>query len=173
MKIATFNVNGVNGRLPVLLRWLKEARPDIVCLQELKAPEERFPEEAIEKAGYGAIWHAQKSWNGVAILRRGAKPQETRRALPGDQASDDVPECGIEGPYEPGDERIRQQQICRRSATAIQPTRVMIAAGKGDQVLCMARNSPPTSSIIDTTSGTSRCSERREEPRRRMMAATR
>jgi exodeoxyribonuclease-3 len=84
MKIATFNVNGVNGRLPVLLRWLKDARPDIVCLQELKAPEERFPEAAIEKAGYGAIWHGQKSWNGVAILRRGAKPQETRRALPGD-----------------------------------------------------------------------------------------
>ena len=84
MKIATFNVNGVNGRLPVLLRWLEEARPDIACLQELKAPEERFPEAAIERAGYGAIWHGQKSWNGVAILRRGAKPQETRRGLPGD-----------------------------------------------------------------------------------------
>jgi exodeoxyribonuclease-3 len=84
MKIATFNVNGVNGRLPVLLRWLQEARPDIVCLQELKAPPERFPEAAIAKAGYGAIWHGQKSWNGVAILQRGAKPSEARRALPGD-----------------------------------------------------------------------------------------
>src|ERR1044072_5644914 len=84
MKIATFNVNSVNGRLSVLLPWLEEPRPYIACLQELKAPEERFPEAAIERAGYGAIWHGQKSWNGVAILRRGAKPQETRRGLLGD-----------------------------------------------------------------------------------------
>jgi exodeoxyribonuclease-3 len=84
MKIATFNVNGVNGRLPVLLRWLAEASPDIVCLQELKAPEEKFPLAAIQKAGYGAIWHGQKSWNGVAILARGANPVERRRGLPGD-----------------------------------------------------------------------------------------
>jgi exodeoxyribonuclease-3 len=84
MKIATFNVNGINGRLPVLLRWLAEAKPDVVCLQELKAPQERFPEAAILKAGYGAIWHGQKAWNGVAILARGAEPLETRRGLPGD-----------------------------------------------------------------------------------------
>src|SRR6204780_4823316 len=84
MKIATFNVNGVNGRLPVLLRWLEEAKPDIVCLQELKAPPEKFPEAAVGKAGYGAIWQGQKSWNGVAILARGAQPTETRRGLPGD-----------------------------------------------------------------------------------------
>jgi exodeoxyribonuclease-3 len=84
MKIATFNVNGVNGRLPVLLRWLEHARPDVACLQELKAPDEKFPAAAIEAAGYGAIWHGQKSWNGVAILARGARPQETRRGLPGD-----------------------------------------------------------------------------------------
>ena len=84
MKIATYNVNGVNGRLPVLLRWLKQARPDVVCLQELKAPQEKFPEADLEKAGYGAIWHGQKSWNGVAILARGEKPIETRRGLPGD-----------------------------------------------------------------------------------------
>ncbi|HEY7643569.1 MAG TPA: endonuclease/exonuclease/phosphatase family protein, partial [Hyphomicrobiales bacterium] len=70
MKIATFNVNGINGRLAVLLRWLAEAEPDIVCLQELKAPDEKFPLAAIRKAGYGAIWHGQKSWNGVAILAR-------------------------------------------------------------------------------------------------------
>lgn len=69
MKIATFNVNGVNGRLPVLLRWLAEAEPDIVCL--LKAPQEKFPEPALRQAGYGALWHGQKSWNGVAILARG------------------------------------------------------------------------------------------------------
>ena len=84
MKIATFNVNGVNGRLPVLLRWLEEAAPDVVCLQELKAPPEKFPEAAIRAAGYGAIWQGQKSWNGVAILARGAEPIETRRGLPGD-----------------------------------------------------------------------------------------
>lgn len=84
MKIATYNVNGVNGRLPVLLRWLKEASPDIVCLQELKAPQERFPRLDLEKAGYGAIWHGQKSWNGVAILAKGAVPVERRRGLPGD-----------------------------------------------------------------------------------------
>jgi len=86
MKIATYNVNGINGRLPVLLRWLEARKPDLVCLQELKAPDEKFPRAAIEKAGYGAIWHGQKSWNGVAILARGAMPVETRRGLPGDPA---------------------------------------------------------------------------------------
>ncbi|KKC31424.1 exodeoxyribonuclease III [Devosia psychrophila] len=84
MKVATYNVNGVNGRLPVLLRWLEEAQPDVVCLQELKAPDERFPMAAIKQADYGAIWLGQKSWNGVAILVRGATPVETRRGLPGD-----------------------------------------------------------------------------------------
>ena len=84
MRIATYNVNGVNGRLPVLLRWLEETQPDLVCLQELKAPDEKFPEAAIRNAGYGAIWHGQKSWNGVAILARGCDPVETRRGLPGD-----------------------------------------------------------------------------------------
>jgi exodeoxyribonuclease III len=86
MKIATFNVNGVNGRLPVLLRWLEEAKPDVVCLQELKAPKDKFPEAAVEAAGYGAIWQGQKSWNGVAVLARGEKPIETGRGLPGEAA---------------------------------------------------------------------------------------
>jgi exodeoxyribonuclease III len=84
MKIATYNVNGINGRLPVLLRWLQQAAPDIVCLQELKAPQEKFPQQAIEDAGYNAIWHGQKSWNGVAILARNTQPEEIRRVLPGD-----------------------------------------------------------------------------------------
>jgi exodeoxyribonuclease-3 len=84
MKIASFNVNGVNGRLSVLLRWLQSARPDVVCLQELRSPDERFPIQEIEKAGYGAIWHGQKSWNGVAILAKEKTPIETRRGLPGD-----------------------------------------------------------------------------------------
>lgn len=84
MRIATYNVNGVNGRLPVLLRWLKETKPDIVCLQELKAPEEKFPVKAIQDAGYSAIWQGQKSWNGVAILSAAGEIKEVRRALPGD-----------------------------------------------------------------------------------------
>jgi exodeoxyribonuclease-3 len=88
VRIATFNVNGVNGRLPRLLEWLEETQPDVACLQELKAPQERFPRAELAAAGYGAVWHGQKSWNGVAILARGAEPVETRRGLPGDP--DDV-----------------------------------------------------------------------------------
>ena len=84
MRIVTFNVNGVNGRLPVLLRWLADAQPDIACLQELKAPQEKFPETALRDAGYGVVWLGQKSWNGVAILARGVEPIETQRGLPGD-----------------------------------------------------------------------------------------
>jgi exodeoxyribonuclease-3 len=84
MKLATYNVNGINGRLPVLLRWLEQCQPDVVCLQELKAAQDNFPLAAIESAGYGAIWQGQKSWNGVAILTRGRQPFETRRGLPGD-----------------------------------------------------------------------------------------
>lgn len=88
MRIASFNVNGVNGRLSALLEWLKTTAPDIVCLQELKAPDDRFPIDAIERAGYGAVWLGQKSWNGVAILARDNEPIETRRGLPGDPADD-------------------------------------------------------------------------------------
>ena len=88
MKIATFNVNGINGRLARLLEWLDEEAPDVACLQELKAPQDRFPESAIRAAGYGAIWHGQSRWNGVAILARGADPIETRRGLPGDPDDD-------------------------------------------------------------------------------------
>ncbi len=88
MKIATYNVNGVNGRLDVLLRWLGEARPDAVVLQELKAPDNKFPVKQLEAAGYGAVWHGQKSWNGVAILARGRKPLLTRKGLPGDPEDD-------------------------------------------------------------------------------------
>jgi exodeoxyribonuclease-3 len=84
MKIATFNVNGIRARLGNLLEWLERECPDIACLQELKAPDEAFPIMAIKAAGYGAIWHGQKSWNGVAILARGTDPIETRRGLPDD-----------------------------------------------------------------------------------------
>lgn len=84
MKIATYNVNGIAGRLPVLLRWLALAEPDIVVLQELKSPQEAFPRAAIEAAGYQAIWHGQSRWNGVALLSRVGEIHETRRGLPGD-----------------------------------------------------------------------------------------
>lgn len=84
MKIATYNVNSVNARLPVLLRWLEESAPDIVCLQELKAIQENFPEKAINDAGYKALWHGQKSWNGVAILSKNCEIKERCRVLPGD-----------------------------------------------------------------------------------------
>jgi exodeoxyribonuclease-3 len=88
VKIATFNVNGINGRLPRLLEWLEESQPDVACLQELKAPDDKFPARAIEKAGYGAIWHGQSRWNGVAMLARGCEPVETRRGLPGEPGDD-------------------------------------------------------------------------------------
>jgi len=82
VKVATYNVNGVNGRLEILLRWLAEASPDVVCLQELKGPQEKFPIKAIEAAGYGAVWHGQKSCNGVAILAKGLEPHLTLKGLP-------------------------------------------------------------------------------------------
>ena len=84
MKIATYNINGINGRIGNLLRWLKEAEPDVVCLQELKTEDHKFPERALLDAGYHAIWQGQKSWNGVAILSRYGEIQETRRGLDGD-----------------------------------------------------------------------------------------
>ena len=86
MKIATFNVNGINNRLANLLGWLRRAQPDVACLQELKATDSEFPVAAIKKAGYGAIWRGQKSWNGVAILGRDCEPVPTRSRLPRDPA---------------------------------------------------------------------------------------
>jgi exodeoxyribonuclease-3 len=99
MKIATFNVNGINGRIDLLLRWLAEAEPAIVCLQELKAPDDRFPTRTLEEAGYGSVWLGQKSWNGVAILAKGATPILTRAALPGeaDDRQSRYIEAAVEG----------------------------------------------------------------------------
>jgi exonuclease III len=84
VRIATYNVNGINGRLANLLGWLEEAAPDLVCLQELKAADEKFPAAAIRNAGYSAVWHGEKAWNGVAILQRAGEPTLIRRGLPGD-----------------------------------------------------------------------------------------
>ncbi|GAA4333065.1 exodeoxyribonuclease III [Pigmentiphaga soli] len=83
-KIATFNINGIRSRLPALLAWLEREAPDVACLQELKAADAAFPIDAIRQAGYGAVWHGQTSWNGVAVLAKGADPVEVRRGLPGD-----------------------------------------------------------------------------------------
>ncbi|WP_186421367.1 exodeoxyribonuclease III [Bosea sp. CS1GBMeth4] len=88
MRIATFNINNINKRLPNLLAWLDDTRPDIVALQELKAKDADFPVEAVEAAGYKAVWQGQKSWNGVALLARGSEPVVTRRSLPGDDDDD-------------------------------------------------------------------------------------
>lgn len=88
MKIATFNINGVNRRLTNLLDWMAEAEPDVVCLQELKATDQQFPRAAIEAAGYGAVWRGQPAWNGVAILARDAEPVLTRNELPGNLADE-------------------------------------------------------------------------------------
>jgi exodeoxyribonuclease-3 len=84
LTIATYNVNGVNGRLPRLLEWLRETSPDVACLQELKTDDTKFPAKALETAGYGAIWHGQRSHHGVAILAKDSAPRERRRGLPGD-----------------------------------------------------------------------------------------
>jgi exodeoxyribonuclease-3 len=84
LKIATFNVNGIGTRERHLLEWLEKESPDVACLQELKAVDQKFPAKALRDIGYGAIWHGQQSWNGVAILAKGQKPIETRRGLPGD-----------------------------------------------------------------------------------------
>lgn len=85
MKIATFNINGINRRLPNLMEWLADAAPDVVCLQELKATDRQFPATALADAGYGAVWKGESSWNGVAILAKGMDPILTRDALPGDE----------------------------------------------------------------------------------------
>ena len=85
LKIATFNVNGVRSRLANLLEWLEQEAPDIACLQELKGTDAEFPREELRALGYGAVWHGQRSWNGVAILAKGKDPIEIRRGLPGDE----------------------------------------------------------------------------------------
>lgn len=86
LRIATFNINGVNARLSNLLEWLEKEDPDIVALQELKATDDAFPVKALERAGYGCLWNGEKSWNGVALLARGSEPVESRRKLPGGRA---------------------------------------------------------------------------------------
>ena len=99
MKIVTYNVNGIKARLPRLVEYLTEAKPDIVCLQELKSADDGFPVADIEAAGYGAVWHGQKSWNGVAVLARGTVPVERRRGLDGEPEDDHSRylECEIDG----------------------------------------------------------------------------
>src|SRR5437868_15406226 len=83
MKIATYNINNLNRRIDALVYWLKKAKPDIVCLQELKAVTENFPADVLKRRGYGAVWIGQKQWNGVAILTKGVDPVLVRNRLPG------------------------------------------------------------------------------------------
>jgi exodeoxyribonuclease III len=88
MRIASYNINGIKARLPRLLEWLEETQPDVACLQEVKSQDEGFPAGEFEKIGYGAIWHGQKSFNGVAILAKDTQPVETQRRLPGDETDE-------------------------------------------------------------------------------------
>ena len=99
IKVATFNINNINRRLPNLLGWLKSTSPDIVCLQELKTDQEHFPQDAIAEAGYGAIWRGQRTWNGVAILAKDTEPIQTADRLPGDLTDDQSRyiEAAVEG----------------------------------------------------------------------------
>jgi exodeoxyribonuclease-3 len=99
VKIVTYNVNGIKARLPRLIEYLTEEQPDVVCLQELKASDETFPIADVESAGYGAVWHGQKSWNGVAVLARDAQPVERQRGLAGDPEDEQSRylECEIAG----------------------------------------------------------------------------
>ena len=150
MRIATYNVNGINGRLPVLLQWLEATQPDVACLQELKSPDERFPEAAIEKAGYGAIWHGQKSWNGVAILARGCKPEETRRGLPGDP--DDCHSRYIEAAVERRPGRLplsAQRQSLAGAEVRLQARLVRAVRGAGQRSWSssMRRSSSPATTM--------------------------
>ena len=99
MKIVTYNVNGIKARLPRLIEYLTEAQPDIVCLQELKASDDGFPVGDVEAAGYGAVWHGQKSWNGVAVLAKGRTPHERQRGLEGEPEDEHSRylECEVDG----------------------------------------------------------------------------
>ena len=100
LKIVTYNVNGIKARLPRVVEYLTEAQPDVVCLQELKASDETFPIAEIEAAGYGAVWHGQKSWNGVAVLARGQQPAERQRGLAGEPEDEHSRylECAVTDP---------------------------------------------------------------------------
>ena len=99
MKVVTYNVNGIKARLPRLLEYLGEAEADVVCLQELKASDETFPVADIEAAGFGAVWHGQKGWNGVAVLARGTTPVERQRGLGGEPEDEHSRylECEVDG----------------------------------------------------------------------------
>ena len=99
MKIVTYNVNGIKARIDRLVEYLTEDQPDVVCLQELKAADDTFPLKAIEDAGYGAVWHGQKAWNGVAVLAKGSTPVERQRGLAGEPEDEHSRylECEIDG----------------------------------------------------------------------------
>lgn len=165
MKIATFNINNVNKRLENLLVWLDESRPDVVCLQELKAEQKAFPLRAIENAGYGAVWKGQRSWNGVAILARDATPVLTRDHLPGDR--EDMQSRYIEaavrgvligsiyapnGNPQPGpkfDYKLAWLQRLRRHATALRKTGAPVVLAGDFNVAPTARDIYPTRSWDD------------------------
>jgi exodeoxyribonuclease-3 len=157
MKIATFNVNGVKGRMPRLLEWLEETRPDVACLQEIKTGDATFPHEPLEAAGYGLVWHGMPRHHGVAILSRGNKPVEIRRGLPGDDADGqaryleaEVDGLRIASVYLPNGNPVgspnwdyKLRWFARFNAYA----RTLLAQG-GDVLLCGDFNVVPTNNDI-------------------------
>ena len=96
MKIATFNVNGIDGRWANLKEWLTAEQPDVVCLQQLEVPRGRFP-AALRELGYESIWQDRRPWHGVAILSREGQLIERRRGLPGDPADSGYIEAVVNG----------------------------------------------------------------------------
>lgn len=165
MLIATFNINNVNRRLQNLLDWLAERKPDVVCLQELKADQRSFPKAELATAGYKAVWQGQKTWNGVAILARRAEPIPTRTALPGD--TDDNQARYIEaavngvliaclyapnGNPQPGpkfDYKLAWHERLQRHATALRKTGAPVVLAGDYNVASTALDIYPTKSYAD------------------------
>ena len=157
MKVATFNVNGVNGRLPRLLQWLEEARPDVVCLQETKTGDATFPIVAIQAVGYRGVWNGMPRFHGVAILSRGAMPLEVRRGLPGDDSDGqaryleaDVDGLRVASVYLPNGNPVPSPNFdykLRWMRRFVSHAQALIAGG-GDVVLCGDFNVIPTNNDI-------------------------
>jgi exodeoxyribonuclease-3 len=157
MKIATYNVNGVKGRMPRLLEWLAATRPDVACLQEVKTGDATFPHEPIEAAGYQVVWHGQPRHHGVAVLSRQGRPVEVRRGLPGDDSDVqarylevDVEGLRVASVYLPNGNPVPSDNFdykLRWFGRFIAHARTLVDSGR-DVVLCGDFNVVPTDEDI-------------------------